>query len=183
MNKAGQKKRGSTSDLKRHIDPTLPVMEAVDIVLTSLTTAGFGPEPGSRELRHAQGGVLTLLRTVRQLNRMSFWESLTIPRAPRSWVPETIKEQRSELLATARENLVGSAATRADIVAAMDGLHEVVANMNTIFAAGRVVGMDEPEESWAIGRYTCAALLPALAEQLNNFWVRLRKTDCDTSEK
>jgi hypothetical protein len=41
----------------------------------------------------------------------------------------------------------------------MDILHEVVTSMNTMFAAGRVVGLDEPEESWTMDRYTCAALL------------------------
>jgi hypothetical protein len=57
----------------------------------------------------------------------------------------------------------------------MDGLHEVVMSMNTMFVAGRVVGMDEPEESWAIDRYKCAGLLPVLVEQLNNFWIQLHR--------
>jgi hypothetical protein len=157
-------------------DPRVPVVETVDIVLTGLKTAGFGPEPGSPELRQASRGVLTLLRTMRRVNRMPFWESLTIPPAQKSCVPETIQEQRSEQLATAREHLQGGAATRADILAAMDILHEVVTSMNTMFAAGRVVGMDEPEESWALDRYRCGALLPALTEQLNNFWAQLHKT-------
>ena len=158
MREALKKRTGSRRDLEKSIDPKMPVVEAVDRVLTGLKTAGFGPEPGSPELRQAQRGVLTLLRTVRRLNRMPFWESLTIPRAPKSWVPKT----------------KGGGATREDILSALDALHEVVANMNAIFATGRVVEMDEPEESWALDRYACGALLPTLVEQLNNFWVQLR---------
>jgi hypothetical protein len=176
MRAALKKRTRSSRALERYIDPTVPVTESVGIVLTSLRAAGFGPEPESPELRHARRGVLALLRTARWLNGLPFWESVTIPRAPKSWAPESVQEQRSELLAGAREHLQGGAATRADILAAMDTCNEVVANMTTIFAAGRVVGMDEPQEAWATDRYTCAALLPALAEQLNNFWTQLHKT-------
>jgi hypothetical protein len=171
--RAALKKVRSPRALEQYIDPRVPIVEPVDIVLTSLKTAGFGPEPGSPELRQASRGVLTLLRTMRRVNRMPFWEFLTIPPAQKSWVPETIQEQRSEQLATAREHLQGAAATRADILAAMDILHEVVGSMTTIFATGRVAGMDEPEESWAIDRYTCAALLPKLEERLRHFWLQL----------
>jgi hypothetical protein len=174
MRAALTKKCKTLGELDQYIDPRVPVVEAVDMVLTCLKTAGFGPEPGSSELHRARRGVLTLWSTARRVNRMAFWEALTIPRAPKSWTTGAVREQRSELLATAREHLQGGGATRGDIMAAMDALHEVVANMNTIFATGRVVGMDEPEESWALDRYTCAALLPALAEQLNSFWIQLR---------
>jgi hypothetical protein len=182
MRAALTKKCRTLRTMDQYIDPRVPVAQTVDIILTSLKTAGFGPEPGSSELHRARRGVLTLWRTVRWLNRMQFWESLTSPRAQKSRAPEAIPEQRSELLATAHEFLQGESATRADILAAMDALHEVVVSMTTIFATGRVVGMDEPEGEWAIDRYTCAALLPAMAEQLNSFWVQLRKNR-DTSEK
>jgi hypothetical protein len=55
-------------------------------------------------------------------------------------------------------------------------------NLSAIFAAGRVVGMSQKYRGPSI-RHTCAALLPALAERLNNFWGQLRKADCDPSEK
>lgn len=171
--RAARKRTESRRALEKSIDPKMPVVEAVDRVLTSLKTAGLVPEPGSPELCQARRGVLTLLRTVRRLNRMEFWESLKIPRAMKSWVPQTIQEQRSELLGTGREHLQGGGATRADILAAMDVLHEVVANMSSLFAAGRVVGMDEPEESWTMDRYACAALLPTLEERLRHFWLQL----------
>ena len=160
-------------DLEQYIDPRVPVVEAVELVLTNLKTAGLGPEPGSPTLHRARRGVLTVLRAARRLNGMPFWKSITIPRAQKSRTPETAQEHRAEMLETAREHLHGGGATRADILAAMDALHEVVVSMTTIFAAGRVVGMDEPEESWALDRYTCAALLPTLEERLRHFWLQL----------
>jgi hypothetical protein len=183
MRAALTKKCRTLRALDQYIDPRAAVVGTADIILASLKMTGLGSEPGSLELRTARRGMSALLRTARQLNRMKFWDSLAIPRTQQSRMREATHEQRSELLSIAREHLQGDGATRADVLAAMDVLHEVVANMNTIFAAGRVVGMDEPDESWATDRFICAALLPALAEQLNNFWVQLHETDCDRSEK
>jgi len=173
MSPALTKKRKS-QPLGQYIDPRVPVVEAAEMVLTSLKTAGHGPEPGSHALHPARRGVLTLLHEARRVNRMPFWEYVTIPRVPKSWAPEVAQEHRAEMLGTAREHLHGGGVTRADILAAMDALHEVVVSMTTIFGAARVVGMDEPDESWVLDRYTCATLLPTLAEQLNKFWVQLR---------
>jgi len=48
--------------------------------------------------------------------------------------------------------------------------------MSTSFATGRVRAGEEVDDSWTLDRYTCAVLLPTLAERLNNFWTELRNT-------
>jgi hypothetical protein len=79
------------------------------------------------------------------------------------------------LIKDARDQLHGERVTRADILSAVDALHQVVTSMNTMFAIGRVRDQDELGDSWALDRYRCSALLPTLAEQLDFFWVQLRK--------
>lgn len=107
---------------------------------------------------------------------MELWKSLRIPRAQKLRVRETIPEHRAVVLEDAREGTRDETSARANVVAAMDALHEVVTSMNTMFAVGRITDPEGPRESWALDRYTCAALLPTFAEQLDKFWVRLRET-------
>lgn len=64
-------------------------------------------------------------------------------------------------------------ASRADVLTAMDTMHEVVASMNAIFTLGKVRTDDELDDSWNLDRYTCAAVLPSLATALDNFWTQL----------
>jgi hypothetical protein len=129
------------------------------------------PASGSLALRKARHYVLVLLRRARQMNGMTFWKFLVLSKSQRK-VGNT-QDHHSELLMIARDNLQGGPASRADILAAMDVLHEVVASMNTLFVAGKVRNEDELDESWNLDRYTCAALLPRLAEALDNFWPQL----------
>jgi hypothetical protein len=145
------------------------------MISASLAAAGFAPGPGSPELNRARRSGYALLRMVRRCNRMKFWDLLTIPRAQKSQVLETMRDQRSELLAAAHDQLQGEKVTRADILVAIDGLHQVVTSMNTMFAMGKVTDQDCLEDSWALDRYACAALLPRLAAELDLFWAQLRK--------
>jgi hypothetical protein len=141
------------------------------LVLLYLQVVGFDAESGSHALNKARHYVLVLLRHVRQINRMAFWKFLVLPKSEAKL--GNIQDYHSELLMIARDSLRGGSASRADILAAMDTLHEAVVSMTAIFGAARVVGMDEPEESWAMDRYTCAALLPTLEERLRHFWLQL----------
>jgi hypothetical protein len=89
MRAAFKKRTGSRRDLEKSIDPKMPVVEAVDGVLTGLKTAGLGPNRDRASSAKRGGGVLTLCRTVRWLNRMPLWEFLTIPRGQRNHGPQT----------------------------------------------------------------------------------------------
>ncbi len=176
------KSRRATGGLEQCIDPRAQVIGTIVVILNCLKAAGFEEDPGSTELSKAKRCAFTLLRCVRELNRMAFWKSLTLPRLRKSESSETIQNYRTEVLMNAREDLQGGHATRAGILAAMDAVHEVVAGMSTSFATGRVRAGEEMDDSWNLDRYTCASLLPALAEQLNSFWIQLRK-DCAPPEK
>lgn len=172
MREALRKKRSLVRALEQRIDPRPPVAGKVDMILTCVKAAGFESGAGSHELHEARRGVSTLWRLVRDLNRMDFWKSLTVPRSQKSRAPEAIQEQLANMLETAHLD-VGDV-TRGEVLAAMDALHEVVIWMNTMFAAGRVRAEEELDESWTLDRYTCAALLPVLAEVLASFWAELR---------
>ena len=79
------------------------------------------------------------------------------------------------MLETAREQLRGSGATRANIIGAMDGLHEAVSGMNVMFAIGKMNG--PMDEEWELDRSTGAYALPALTQGLGQFWMQLREHD------
>lgn len=177
MNKAKQRnKHLSPRLLERHIDPRAKVVGFLDIVKTNLIAAGVGAKRRSRELDRARRAAKALVGVVQALNRAGFWASLTVTRENRPQTAEMIREERSELLQDAREQLVESEVTRAEIVGVIDTLHEVVLSMNTHFSVAGVAGQDEPDDTWALDRFTCAALLPVVAQGLDNFWEGLRRT-------
>jgi hypothetical protein len=72
--------------------------------------------------------------------------------------------------------------TRDDIVGGMYALHEVVASMHQMFAAGRDMTIEE--DTWLLDRYRCAALLPTFVKQFQRFWRELQENidqkDADT---
>ena len=168
-----KRRRQSLRELERHINPCAQIVGLLEIARAGLVAAGPGAERGSVELDRPRRATASLMRTVQGLNEAAFWPSVTVPRANRSQTAEMLQDERSELLHVAREHLVGSDVTRAEIVGAIDTLHEVVTAMNNMFTVGKIKGQDEPEESWMMDRYTCAALLPLLEERLRHFWLQL----------
>lgn len=165
MTKAMLRRRRSVQMLKRRIDPQATVIGRVEMLCAALRAG----EPG-----HARHAVLDLMRTTRDLNRLHLWKALDVPKSVTSQPLDSVLDQRREMLIEASDNFRSSHGERGDILVAVDAMHEVVASMLAMFVDGKVRPGQEPD-SWEQERYMCAALLPALAEQLEIFWIKLRE--------
>lgn len=151
---------------RRSIDPGTQVAVLVETILIALLEGEFGPTCLS-DARHA---LSVLRRLAHQVNQMSFWRVLTIPKTKRASVRVTTGDQRSMALHDLREELPDFS-TRGEVLEAMYTLHWVVASMHQMFAAGRVATLEK--DAGPLDRYKCGVLLPAFVNQFERFWQEL----------